>query len=62
MFSPCGSVHGGIVPAAEGSDPDPAGCGAVPDDGVSGCPVGIMPVAKLILRRSSLRDSVLAAG
>jgi hypothetical protein len=62
VFSPYGSVHGGIVLAAEETDPDPGGIGAAPDDGMSGCPAGILPAPKLILRRSSLRDSVLAAG
>jgi hypothetical protein len=62
VFSPYRSVHGGIVPAAGGSVPDPDGCGVALDDGVLGCLAAILPAAKLILRMSSLRDSTLAAG
>jgi hypothetical protein len=62
VFSPYGSVHGGIVSTAGETDPDLDGSGAAPDDGTSGCPTGILPAAKLILHRSSLRDSLSAAG
>jgi hypothetical protein len=34
VFSPYGSVHGGIVPAAGEIDPDPAKSDAAPDDGM----------------------------
>jgi hypothetical protein len=61
MFSPYGNVHGGIVPIARETDPDPTGGGAAPDNGVTGCPTGILPVAKLILRRFSPRDFVSAS-
>jgi hypothetical protein len=30
--------------------------------GVMGCRIGILPIAKLILRRSSLRDSMSVFG
>jgi hypothetical protein len=61
VFSPYGNVHGGIVPAAGETDPDPAG-GAAPDVGMTGCPASILPRAKLILRRFSSRDSAWASG
>jgi hypothetical protein len=48
MFSPYGNVDGGIVLTAGEIDPNPAG-GAMPDDGMTGCPTGILPAAKLIL-------------
>jgi hypothetical protein len=60
---PLGScVHSDIVPAAGETDPDPGGNGAAPDDGMLGCPDGTLPATKLILCRSSLRDSTLVAG
>jgi hypothetical protein len=62
VFSPYGNVHGGIVPAAREFNPDPARSGVALDDGMSGCPTDILPIAKLILRRSSLRDSMSASG
>jgi hypothetical protein len=62
VFSPYGNVHGGLVPAVGGFDPDPAGYGASPDDGVSGCLAGILSAAKLILCMSSWRDSASAVG
>jgi hypothetical protein len=62
VFSPYGNVHGGIVPVARETDPESAGGGTTPDDRMTGCPAGILPVAKLILRRSSSRDSVSASG
>jgi hypothetical protein len=62
MLSTYGNVHDGIVPAAGETDPDPGGSGATLDDGMSGCPAGTLPAAKLILRRSSMRDSVSVAG
>jgi hypothetical protein len=61
VFSPYGNVHGGIVPTAGETNPDPAG-GAAPDDGMSGCPAGTLPASKLILHKSSMRDSVRAVG
>jgi hypothetical protein len=60
MISPYGNVDGGIVPAAGEVDPNPGGGGVAPDGGVMGCLVGILPIVKLIIHRSSLRDSVSA--
>jgi hypothetical protein len=60
VFSPYRNFHGGIVLATGETNPDPAG-GAMPDGGMMGCPAGILPTAKLILRRSSLRDSTSVA-
>jgi hypothetical protein len=60
VFSPYGNVHGGIVPAVEETNLDLTG-GSMLDGGMTGCPAGLLPIAKLILRRSSLRDSVSAA-
>jgi hypothetical protein len=62
VFSPYGNAHGGIVPAARETDLDPARGGTALDDGMTGCPTSILPIAKLILCRSSLRDSMSASG
>jgi hypothetical protein len=62
VFSPYGDVHGSIVPVPRETDPNSAGGGAVPDGGITGCPIGILPAAKLILHRSPPRDSVSASG
>jgi hypothetical protein len=62
VFSPYRNVHGGIVPVAGETDPDLARGGAALDGGMAGCPAGLLLAAKLILRRFSLRDSMLAAG
>jgi hypothetical protein len=62
VFSPYGNVHGDIACAARETDPDPAGGGTASDGGMEGCPAGLLPIAKIILHRSSLRDYVLAAG
>jgi hypothetical protein len=62
VFSPYRNVHVGIVPIARETDPDPAGGGATLDGGMMGYLVGILPVAKPILRRSSPRDFVSASG
>jgi hypothetical protein len=51
-----------MVPGTGAIDPESAGGGAVPDGGVMGHPVGILPLAKLILHRSSMRKSVSASG
>jgi hypothetical protein len=61
VFSPYGNVRGGIDPAIEEVDLDSAG-GATPDGGMTRCPTGISPVAKLILRRSSMRGAMWASG
>jgi hypothetical protein len=62
LFSPYGSAHGGIVPGVRIVNPEPGGGGVVPNGGVMGCPVGILPSAKLILHRSSARKSVWMSG
>jgi hypothetical protein len=62
VFSPYGNAHGGIVPSAREIDLASVGGGAALGDGMMGCPTGILLVAKLILRRSSMRDSVSASG
>jgi hypothetical protein len=58
VFSPYGSAHGGIVPGVGAVDPELARGGAAPDGGVMECPVSILPSAKLILHRSSARESM----
>jgi hypothetical protein len=61
VFSPYGSAHAGIVPTAKEVDPNPGEGDATPDDGVMGCPIGILPTVKLILHRSLPRDSMSAS-
>jgi hypothetical protein len=56
MFIPYENVHGGFVPTTRETDPDPGGRGAALDNGMMGCPTVILFAAKLILRRSSMRD------
>jgi hypothetical protein len=58
VFSPYRSVHGGIVPTAREADPNPGGGGAMPDGGVMGCLVGILPAVKVILH-GSLPEMIL---
>jgi hypothetical protein len=58
--SPCGNADGGMVPGTRAIKL--ASGGAVPGGGVTGHPVGILPSAKLILHRSSVRKSVWAFG
>jgi hypothetical protein len=62
VSSPYRNANEDMVPDTEAIDPESAGGGAVPDDGVMGHPVGILPSAKLILHRSSMRKSVSASG
>jgi hypothetical protein len=58
--SPNGNVGEGVVPGTEAIEL--AGGGAAPGGGAMGHPVGILPSAKLILHRSSVRKSMLASG
>jgi hypothetical protein len=60
--SPYGNADEDMVPGARAIDPKLAGGGAVPGGGVMGHPVDILPSAKLILHRSSVRKSVSASG
>jgi hypothetical protein len=62
VFCPYGNAHGGIVLGVRGVDPRSDEGGAAPVGGVMGCPVGILPLAKLILHRSLARKSVSASG
>jgi hypothetical protein len=61
VFSPYRNVHGGVDPAVGETDLDPAG-GTTLDGGMTGCPADILPAAKLILCKSSMRDSMWASG
>jgi hypothetical protein len=58
--SPNGNADKGVVPGA--GVVDLAGSGAAPGSRVVGLPVGILPLAKPILHRSSVRKSMLASG
>jgi hypothetical protein len=62
VFSPYGNAHGGIVTGVGAVDHESDGGGAAPDGGVMGCPIGILPSAKLILHRSSVRKPMSASG
>jgi hypothetical protein len=62
VFSPYGNAHGGIVLGVGGVDPGSDEGGATPVGGMMGCPVGILPSAKLILHRSSARKFMSASG
>jgi hypothetical protein len=62
VSSPYGNAEEDMVPGTGAIDPESAGGGTVPGDGVMGHPVGILPSAKLILHRSSMRKSVSASG
>jgi hypothetical protein len=62
VFSPYGSANGGIVPGVGAVDPELARGGVVPDGGVMGCPIDILPSTKPILHRSSVRKSVWTSG
>jgi hypothetical protein len=58
--SPNGNADEGVVPHA--SVVELGGSGVAPGDRVTGFPVDILPSAKFILHRSSVRKSVLASG
>jgi hypothetical protein len=61
VSSPYRNADEDMVPGTGAIDPESAGGGAVPGDGVMGHPIGILPSAKLILHRSSVRKSVSAS-
>jgi hypothetical protein len=58
--SPNGNAGEGVVPGA--GVVELAGGGAAPGGGAMGLPVGILPSAKLIIHRSSVRKSMSASG
>jgi hypothetical protein len=58
--SPNGNANEGFVPCA--GLVGPGGGGVTPGDRAVELPVSILPLAKLILHRSSSRNSVLASG
>jgi hypothetical protein len=58
--SPNGNVDEDVVPGT--GVVELAGGGAAPGGGATGLPVGILPLAKLIIHRSSVRKFVLASG
>jgi hypothetical protein len=58
--SPNGNADEGVVPGARVVEL--AGGGAAPGGRTVGLPVGILPSAKLILHRSSVRKSMLPSG
>jgi hypothetical protein len=58
--SPNGNAGEGVVPGTGAIEL--AGGDAAPGGRAVGLPVGILPSAKLILHRSSVRKSVLASG
>jgi hypothetical protein len=58
--SPNGNADEGVVPSA--GVVELAGGGAAPGDRATGLPVGILPLAKLILYRSLVRESMSASG
>jgi hypothetical protein len=62
VSSPYRNADEDMVPGTVAIDPESAGGGAVPDGKVMGHPVGILPSAKPILHRSSVRKSVSASG
>jgi hypothetical protein len=57
-----GNADEDMVPGTGAIDPKSAGGGGVLDDEVMGHPVGILPSAKLILHRSSMRKSMSVSG
>jgi hypothetical protein len=62
MFSPYENAHGGIVLGVGGVDLGSDEGGVAPVGGMMGCPVGMLPSAKLILHRSLARKSLSASG
>jgi hypothetical protein len=58
--SPNRNADGGVVPGADVVGP--GGGGVSPSGRAVELPVGILPSAKLILHRPSVRKSVLASG
>jgi hypothetical protein len=58
--SPNGNAGKGVVPGT--GVVELAGGGAAPGDGAMALPVDILPSAKLILHRSSVRKSMSASG
>jgi hypothetical protein len=58
--SPNGNADGGVVPCT--GVVGLGGGGATPGGGAAELPVGILPSAKLILHRPSVRKSELASG
>jgi hypothetical protein len=58
--SPNGNADEGFVPGA--GVVELASGGAAPSGGAKGLPFGILPSAKLILHRSSVRKSMSASG
>jgi hypothetical protein len=61
VFSPYGNVRGSIDPAVGDVALDPTE-GATADGGMTGCPAGVLSVARLIPRRSSMRDAACGSG
>jgi hypothetical protein len=61
VSSPNGNAHRDNVPGVGAIDPELAGGGTALGGGVMGYPVGILPSAKLILHRSSVRKSMSAS-
>jgi hypothetical protein len=59
---PYGNANRDMVPGIEAIDPESVGGGAVLGGEVMGHPVGILPSAKLILHRSSVRKSMSVSG
>jgi hypothetical protein len=58
--SPNGNADEDVVPGT--GVVELAGGGTAPGGGATGLPVGILPLAKLILHRSSVRKSMSAFG
>jgi hypothetical protein len=58
--NPNGNADGDVVPCA--GVVGPGGGGVIPSGRAVELPVGILPSAKLILHRPSVRESVLASG
>jgi hypothetical protein len=58
--SPNGNANEGVVPGARVVKL--VGGGAAPGSRMVGLPIGILPSAKLILHRSSVRESMLVSG
>jgi hypothetical protein len=62
VVSSYGNALGCIVPTVGEIHPTLVRGGAVLDDGTTGCSTDILPAAKLILRRSSMREPASASG
>jgi hypothetical protein len=62
VSSPYGNADEDMVPGTGAIDPKLTGGAAVPNGGVMGHLASILPSAKLILHRSSMRKSVSMSG